>query len=54
MIFLVILVTVLSEYLEKAKPSVAFSDFNDVTLGSSAIFKTRSLEEVQEKPRTRS
>ena len=27
----------------KQKPSVAFSDFNDVTLGSSAIFQNLSL-----------
>jgi hypothetical protein len=53
-IFLVILITVLSRYLEKQKPSVASSDFNDVTLGSSAVFEIRSLNEAQEKPRKRS
>jgi hypothetical protein len=40
-IFLVILITVLSRYLGKQKPSGADSDFNDVTLGSSAVFESR-------------
>jgi hypothetical protein len=52
-IFLVILITVLSRYLEKQKPSVASRDFNDVTLGSSAVFEIRSLNEAQEKRRKR-
>lgn len=34
--------------------SITLGDFDDVTLGSSAIFETHSLEEAHEKPRTRS
>ena len=33
---------------QKQKPSIAFSDLNDVTLGSSAIFENQSLAEVPE------
>jgi hypothetical protein len=46
-IFLVILITVLSWYLEKQKPNVASRDFNDVTLGSSAVFEIQSVKEAQ-------
>ena len=35
-------------------PSIAFCDFNEVTLGSSALFENRSLKEAHEKPRTQS
>ena len=35
----------------KKKPSIAFGDLNDVTLGSSAIFENQSLTEAPEKAR---
>jgi hypothetical protein len=42
-IFLVILITILSQWIGKQKPSIALCNFNDVTLGSSAIFENRNL-----------
>jgi hypothetical protein len=38
----------LFDLTQKEKPSIAFSDFNDVTLGSSAVFKNQSFSEVPE------
>jgi hypothetical protein len=38
---------------QQKKPN-SCCDFNDVTLGSSAIFENKRLKEAQEKPRIRS